>query len=286
LIACRKRAEIKKILDDLRVNFKTVGFVPTMGYLHEGHLSLLKQASIQNDVVVVSIFVNPLQFGQNEDFDKYPRDEKRDLEILTASNVDIVFLPYIDEMYGSNFLTKVSVNRLSNLLCGKSRPGHFDGVCTVLAKLFNIIEPNNAYFGLKDYQQYIVVKKMATDLNFKTKIIGLPIVRDADGLAISSRNAYLSLKERESALCLNRSFNLVESLLKNGIRDPYLIKDKVMEYIMNFNKTKIDYIEIVDTETLESLIELKDTFLLALAIFVGKTRLIDNKIFFLKNYGI
>lgn len=286
MIACRKRAEIKKILDDLRVNFKTVGFVPTMGYLHEGHLSLLKQASIQNDVVVVSIFVNPLQFGQNEDFDKYPRDEKRDLEILTASNVDIVFLPYIDEMYGSNFLTKVSVNRLSNLLCGKSRPGHFDGVCTVLAKLFNIIEPNNAYFGLKDYQQYIVVKKMATDLNFKTKIIGLPIVRDADGLAISSRNAYLSLKERESALCLNRSFNLVESLLKNGIRDPYLIKDKVMEYIMNFNKTKIDYIEIVDTETLESLIELKDTFLLALAIFVGKTRLIDNKIFFLKNYGI
>jgi pantoate--beta-alanine ligase len=286
MIACKKIVEIKKILEDLSVNGRSVGFVPTMGYIHEGHLSLVKQASIENNVVVVSIFVNPLQFGQNEDFDKYPRDEKRDLEILTANNVDIVFLPDIDEMYDNNFLTKVSVNKLSNLLCGKSRPGHFDGVCTVLAKLFNIIEPNKAYFGLKDYQQYVIVKKMVKDLNFKTEIIGLPIVRDADGLAISSRNVYLSHKERESALCLNKSFNLVESLLRDGIRDPYLIKKKVMEFIMNFKNTKIDYIEIVDTESLESLTELKDTFLLALAIFVGKTRLIDNKIFFLKNYSI
>lgn len=286
MITCRKIAEIKEILKDIRKDCKTVGFVPTMGYIHEGHISLVKQALRENDVVVVSIFVNPLQFGQNEDFDKYPRDEKRDLEILNANMVDVVFMPNVDEMYDNNFLTKVSVNKLSNLLCGIRRPGHFDGVCTVLTKLFHIIEPNNAYFGLKDYQQYIIVKKMVRDLNFKTAIIGLPIVRDADGLAVSSRNVYLSDKERESALCLNKSFNVVDNLLKNGIRDPQLIKDRVREFITSFENTTVDYIEIVDTETLESLIALKDTFLLALAVFVGKTRLIDNKIFSLKNYSI
>ena len=254
-----------------------------MGSTHDGHISLVKKALEENDIVIVSIFVNPMQFGPNEDFDKYPRDEKRDLAILDANSVDIVFLPENDDLYENNFLTKIRVNKLSDVLCGKSRPGHFDGVCTVLSKLFHIIEPDRAYFGLKDYQQYIIVKKMVYDLNFNTIIIGLPIVRDTDGLAISSRNIYLSPHERTTALCLNKSFNIVEKLLENRVTVSTIIKNEVIEYIIGFKNTKIDYIEIVDTETLEPLNELKESFLIALAVFVGNTRLIDNRIFNIKS---
>ena len=279
MIVCRRIDEIKNFLKKIKDENKSVGLVPTMGYIHNGHVSLIKKALEENDVVIVSIFVNPLQFGKNEDFNKYPRDEKKDLEILGTNNVDIAFLPEVDEMYNNKFLTKISVDKLSYLLCGKSRPGHFDGVCTVLAKLFNIVKPNSAYFGLKDYQQYIIVKTMVADLNFDIEIIGLPIVRDVDGLAISSRNIYLSFEERCIALCLNKSFNIVENLLKKGIRDPLIIKNNVIQYITGFNSTRIDYIEIVDIETLEPLNEVKENFLLALAVFIGNTRLIDNKIF-------
>jgi pantoate--beta-alanine ligase len=279
MIVCRRIDEIKNFLKKIKDENKSVGLVPTMGYIHNGHVSLIKKALEENDVVIVSIFVNPLQFGKNEDFNKYPRDEKKDLEILGTNNVDIAFLPEVDEMYNNKFLTKISVDKLSYLLCGKSRPGHFDGVCTVLAKLFNIVKPNSAYFGLKDYQQYIIVKTMVADLNFDIEIIGLPIVRDVDGLAISSRNIYLSFEERCIALCLNKSFNIVENLLKKDIRDPLIIKNNVIQYITGFNSTRIDYIEIVDIETLEPLNEVKENFLLALAVFIGNTRLIDNKIF-------
>ena len=282
MILCRKIDEAKNIIKELKKHHKSIGFVPTMGYIHEGHISLVKKAEEENSVVVVSIFVNPLQFGENEDFTKYPRDEKRDLEILELNNVDIAFLPEVNEMYCDKFLTKIRVNKLSDVLCGKSRPGHFDGVCTVLSKLFHIIEPDRAYFGLKDYQQYIIVKKMVCDLNFNIKIIGLPIIRDKDGLAISSRNTYLSPENRKIALCLNKSFTIVEDLLKNGVIQPSIIKNKTTEFILGFKNTKVDYIEIVDTQTLEPLSELKDNFLLALAIFIEKTRLIDNKIFSLK----
>ncbi len=285
MILCRKIDEVKNILKNLKKQCKSVGFVPTMGYIHEGHISLVKKALEENDVVIASIFVNPLQFGPNEDFAKYPRNEKRDLAILDSNNVDIVFLPENDEMYGNNFLTKIRVDKLSDVLCGKSRPGHFDGVCTVLSKLFHIIEPDRAYFGLKDYQQYIIVKKMVSDLNFNIKIVGLPIVRDDDGLAISSRNIYLSPENRKTALCLNKSFNIVENLLKNGILEPSIIKNKIKEYILGFKNTRVDYIEIVDTETLEPLNEFKENFLLALAVFIGNTRLIDNRIFSLKSYN-
>jgi pantoate--beta-alanine ligase len=285
MILCRKIDEVKNILKNLKKQCKSVGFVPTMGYIHEGHISLVKKALEENDVVIASIFVNPLQFGPNEDFAKYPRNEKRDLAILDSNNVDIVFLPENDEMYGNNFLTKIRVDKLSDVLCGKSRLGHFDGVCTVLSKLFHIIEPDRAYFGLKDYQQYIIVKKMVSDLNFNIKIVGLPIVRDDDGLAISSRNIYLSPENRKTALCLNKSFNIVENLLKNGILEPSIIKNKIKEYILGFKNTRVDYIEIVDTETLEPLNEFKENFLLALAVFIGNTRLIDNRIFSLKSYN-
>lgn len=285
MILCRKIDEVKDIIKEVKKQHKSLGFVPTMGYIHEGHISLVKKALEENDVVIASIFVNPLQFGPNEDFDKYPRDEKKDIKILNANNVDILFLPENNEMYGNNFLTKISVDRLSNVLCGRSRPGHFDGVCTVLSKLFHIIEPDRAYFGLKDYQQYIIVKKMVSDLNFNITIVGLPIVRDSNGLAISSRNIYLSPENREIALCLNKSFNIVENLLKNGITKPTIIKNKINEYILGFKNTRIDYIEIVDIETLEPLDELKENFLLALAVFVGNTRLIDNRIFSLKSYN-
>jgi pantoate--beta-alanine ligase len=282
---CRKILEVKKELKELKQKQKSIGYVPTMGFIHDGHTSLVKKARQVNDIVIVSIFVNPLQFGENEDYNRYPRNEKKDLEILNANKVDIVFLPEAQEMYDLNFLTKITVAKLSNVLCGKSRPGHFDGVCTVLAKFFHIIEPEKAYFGLKDYQQYIIVKKMVNDLNFNISIEGLPIVRDSDGLALSSRNIYLSPEERKTALCLYKSFTIVEELLNKGITSPTTIKDSIAEYIGSFKSTKIDYIEIVDPETLEPLDTLLNKpFLVALAIFVGNTRLIDNKIFTIEHH--
>lgn len=264
--------EIKKIKRD---NI-SIGFVPTMGYLHKGHISLIKKAREENDIVITSIFVNPTQFGPNEDFEKYPRDESRDLQKCEESGCDIVFLPQVDEMYPDSFLTFVQVEELGKGLCGKSRPTHFRGVTTVLTKLFNIVKPDRAYFGQKDAQQLVIVKKMVEDLNMDVEIIGCPIVREADGLAISSRNTYLSPEERNDALFLNKSLKLAKNLIKNGEKNISIIKNEMKETILSGNNNSIDYIEFVDTKTLNPVSEIKDKVLIAIAVKVGKTRLIDN----------
>lgn len=264
--------EIKKIKRD---NI-SIGFVPTMGYLHKGHISLIKKAREENDIVITSIFVNPTQFGPNEDFEKYPRDESRDLQKCEENGCDIVFLPQVDEMYPDSFLTFVQVEELGKGLCGKSRPTHFRGVTTVLTKLFNIVKPDRAYFGQKDAQQLVIVKKMVEDLNMDVEIIGCPIVREADGLAISSRNTYLSPEERNDALFLNKSLKLAKNLIKNGEKNISIIKNEMKETILSGNNNSIDYIEFVDTKTLNPVSEIKDKVLIAIAVKVGKTRLIDN----------
>lgn len=264
--------EIKKIKRD---NI-SIGFVPTMGYLHEGHISLIKKAKEENDIVITSIFVNPTQFGPNEDFEKYPRDESRDLQKCEENGCDIVFLPQVDEMYPDSFLTFVQVEELGKGLCGKSRPTHFRGVTTVLTKLFNIVKPDRAYFGQKDAQQLVIVKKMVEDLNMDVEIIGCPIVREADGLAISSRNTYLSPEERNDALFLNKSLKLAKNIIENGEKNICTIKDKIEQTILSGNNNTIDYIEFVDTKTLNPVSEIKDNVLIAIAVKVGKTRLIDN----------
>ncbi|MEF3255078.1 MAG: pantoate--beta-alanine ligase [Deferribacterales bacterium] len=271
--------EVRNIIKVVKKEGKSVGFVPTMGYLHDGHLSLVDKANDENDFVVVSIFVNPTQFGPNEDLDRYPRDLKRDESLLIDRDVDLLFYPDVKTMYPEGFKTYVNVEDITEPLCGGKRPGHFRGVATVVCKLFNIVMPDKAYFGLKDYQQYLVIKTMAKDLNFDIDIIGMPIVREADGLAMSSRNVYLKGDERESALSLNRSFAIVEEYLKKRVRDPYIIVDAIEKFISSHPYTKIDYVEIVDKDSLKRINKIDGSFLLALAVFVNKTRLIDNKIF-------
>lgn len=257
---------------------KTIGFVPTMGCLHDGHLSLIRKARRDADCVVVSIFVNPTQFGPNEDLKKYPRDIKRDLGLLRASGVDIVFTPGIKSLYPDKFSTYVDVEDLTNGLCGASRPGHFRGVTTIVVKLFNIIKPDIAYFGQKDAQQAILIKKMVHDLNMDIKIKIIPIVREKDGLAMSSRNKYLSSHERKKALSLNRSLESAKVLYRKGERDSYKIIKKMQGMIPQNNGTKIDYIDVVDIEDLKPVKRISGKTLVALAVKVGKTRLIDNTI--------
>lgn len=272
-----KRA--KEIVKDARNSGKKVGLVPTMGYLHEGHLSLVKQSKENTDFTVVSIFVNPAQFGPNEDFDRYPRDFKRDEALLKEFGVDMVFYPTVDEMYPPSYSTYVNVEKITDHLCGASRPGHFRGVATVVCKLFHIIEPDKAFFGLKDYQQFLVIKKMVNDLNMNINVIGVPIVREKDGLAMSSRNVYLSAEERRSALSLSQSFQVVQEELSKGNRDADSIIKKVEDFISSHPFTKIDYIEIANPDTLEKICKINGRFLYALAVYINKTRLIDNKIF-------
>lgn len=272
-------AEYREAISTFRNEQKKVGFVPTMGFLHEGHLSLVRECKKENDVVVVSIFVNPTQFGEGEDFGSYPRSLDKDIKLLEAEGVDFLFAPSVGEMYEKGFSTKVSVGGLTEYLCGSSRPGHFDGVALVVTKLLNIIMPDTAYFGMKDYQQLQVIKRFVRDLNMPTNIKGMPIMRDKDGLALSSRNSYLTPSERESALCLNRSFNIVKESLENGEKDAKQIIKLVQNFITGFPYTKIDYIEIVDPETLAPLDRVDKDFLVALAVYVGKARLIDNNIF-------
>lgn len=270
---------LKQILSMETSSGKKIGFVPTMGYLHDGHLSLVKKAKNENDVVVTSIFVNPTQFGPNEDLDRYPRDFERDKALLESVNCDIVFSPSAEDMYPKTFSTKVTVSGITDKMCGKSRPGHFDGVATVVLKLFNIVSPDNAYFGMKDYQQLLVIKKMINDINLDIKVHGCPIVREKDGLAMSSRNVYLSEKERFSALSLNRSFEIVQKMLDEGVRNSDEILSRVRDFIDKHDFVKIDYVVLSDTETLEPIHKIECSFFLAMAVFVGKTRLIDNKIF-------
>lgn len=266
--------EFKKI----RANLDgTVGFIPTMGYLHEGHLSLVKRARTENDCTAVSIFVNPKQFGPQEDFFKYPRDIEKDLSLLASVKTDIVFLPSVDELYPDSYETYVQLEVLSQKLEGTVRPGHFTGVATILTKLFHIIQPTRSYFGQKDAQQVAIVKKMVNDLNFPLKVIVCDTIREPDGLAMSSRNVYLSKTQRQEAVVLYQSLTVAQALVKKGERDPEAIK-KAMEQIIQATSGKIDYISVADTQTLEE----KDTAgkgtLISLAVRFGNTRLIDNVI--------
>jgi len=258
---------------------REVGFVPTMGYLHEGHLSLVRRARKENDVVVVSIFVNPIQFGPNEDYDRYPRDLERDRIILEREGVDYLFCPSVQDMYPQGFSTYVEVKGLTEGLCGASRPGHFRGVTTVVTKLLNIVLPTRAYFGEKDFQQLQVVRRLVRDLNLPVEIVGCPIVREKDGLAMSSRNVYLTESERKSALSLYKGLKLAKELFEKGERRASVIKERVRDLILSFPGTKIDYVEIVSPGDLNPVDEVREGDVIALAVFVGNTRLIDNYVF-------
>jgi len=273
----RSVKEMQAISRSLFKTGREVGFVPTMGYLHKGHLSLVRRARSENDVVVVSIFVNPTQFGPNEDYERYPRDEERDRKLLEEEGADYLFIPSVSEMYPEGYSTFVEVLGLTEGLCGAKRPGHFRGVATVVTKLLNIVFPTRAYFGEKDYQQLQVIKRLVRDLNIPVEVVGCPIVREEDGLAMSSRNTYLSPEERESALSLYKGLKLAEELFESGERNPEVIKKRVEEFILSHPKVeKIDYVEIVDPENLKPVKEVREGDVIALAVFVGKTRLIDN----------
>ncbi len=276
----RKPEEMQRLADQWRRQGKVIGFVPTMGALHEGHLSLVRIARERADVVVVSIFVNPTQFGPGEDYQRYPRDLEGDLAKCEAEGVDAVFAPEVEDMYPEGFSTFVEVQGLTEELCGKFRPGHFRGVTTVVTKLFNIVKPHFAVFGLKDAQQFFVIKRMVRDLNFDIEIVPGQTVREPDGLAMSSRNAYLTPEERRQAPALYRALLLAKDLiLKEGVKDPEQVKKAMRDLIEREAPLgKIQYIEIVDTENLKPVKEIKGEVLIALAAFFGKARLIDNVI--------
>lgn len=260
----------------LKKEGKSIGLVPTMGYLHEGHISMARAAKKHTDVVVLSVFVNPLQFGPNEDYKRYPRDIKHDEELATSGGVDIMFCPSAEEMYPDGYVTHVTVDSLTNLLCGASRPGHFQGVTTVVNKLFNIVKPNVGYFGQKDAQQVAVIRKMVRDLNMDIEIKAMPIIRERDGLAMSSRNVYLSEPERKEALVLHQALEKAAALAKLGERDAKRIVRVAKDLIAQKSLVRIDYISIVDTKDLRDVSVVSEEALIALAAFVGKTRLIDN----------
>ncbi|MGL5085436.1 MAG: pantoate--beta-alanine ligase [Clostridium sp.] len=257
----------------------SVGFVPTMGYLHEGHKSLIEKAFSENDRVVVSIFVNPMQFGPKEDLSSYPRDLENDKMLCKDAGADIIFNPENTEMYFEDFSTYIDINGLSEELCGKSRPIHFRGVCTVVSKLFNIVPANRAYFGEKDAQQLAVIKRIVRDLDFNIEIIGCPIIREKDGLAKSSRNSYLSEAERSAAVILSRSLELGKSLLNNGERDCEVIKNTIIENLTKEKLARIDYVQVVDSLSMKVVEKVEKSILVAIAVNIGKTRLIDNFIF-------
>lgn len=257
---------------------KSIGFVPTMGYLHEGHASLVKTAKKHTDIVVMSIFVNPIQFGPNEDYADYPRDINRDEEMARGAGVDVIFYPSVEKMYPEGYATYVNVEGLTDNLCGKTRPCHFKGVTTVVAKLFWIVKPDIAYFGQKDAQQAIVIKKMAQDLNMDVEIKVLSTVREKDGLAMSSRNSRLSESERKDAPVLYQSLLKAKELVASGERDAKVIIKTIEGIIRTKPSTRIDYISIADTKNLTDVDVISGQALIALAVFIGKTRLIDNMI--------
>lgn len=269
--------EVRAQVKQWRQEGKTVGLVPTMGYLHEGHESLIKKAVEQNDAVVVSVFVNPMQFGPAEDLASYPRDLDADAKLCEAAGADLIFHPEPEEMYDEGFCSFVDMNGLTNALCGLSRPVHFRGVCTVVNKLFNIVQPDRAYFGEKDAQQLAVVKRMVRDLNMDIEIVGCPIIREADGLAKSSRNTYLSPESRKSAVILSKSIFMGKKMIEDGERNAETVKTAMRELINSVPLTDIDYIEIVDVNTMKSLDVIQGEILCAIAVNVGgEARLIDN----------
>ncbi|TCL56658.1 pantoate--beta-alanine ligase [Kineothrix alysoides] len=253
----------------------SIGFVPTMGYLHEGHQSLINRAA-ENDRIVLSIFVNPMQFGQNEDLASYPRDLERDSRLCEENGVDLIFYPEPEEMYGADFCSYVDMSVLTEELCGLSRPVHFRGVCTVVLKLFNIVTPDRAYFGEKDAQQLAIIKRMVKDLNINVEVIGCPIVREMDGLAKSSRNTYLNTEERKAALVLYGGIQIGKKLIKDGERDAVALIKEIKGYIEKEPLAKIDYLKAVDAMTMSQVEKLDRRVLVAMAVFIGKTRLIDN----------
>lgn len=271
--------QLKQVVRDVKRQGKTVGLVPTMGYLHEGHLTLMRRARQEQGLVIATLFVNPLQFGPQEDYADYPRDLARDCELAESTGIDVLFAPAVDEMYpagNGKTLTFVDVEKITASLCGASRPGHFRGVATVVTKLFNIAEADVAYFGQKDAQQVAVIRRMAEDLNMNVKIVAVPIVRESDGLAMSSRNKYLDSAQRQAALVLSRSLERAATLLAAGERDSSLIVATVRDLISQEPLAEIDYVSLVDPLTMEALDRVEARALLALAVKFGKTRLIDN----------
>jgi pantoate--beta-alanine ligase len=258
---------------------KSIGFVPTMGYLHAGHLSLVQSAEDDNDCSVVSIFVNPTQFGPDEDYDSYPRDLKSDAAKLADMGVDYLFAPDVEDFYPKGYNTFVEVEKLTENLCGSARPGHFRGVTTVLTKFFNIIQPDRAYFGKKDFQQLIVVKRLVDDLNFLVEVVGVDIVRESDGLAKSSRNKLLSSQTRAEAVVLNQSLEEAEKLIReDGIKDAHYLKQLITDKINAKKTLEVDYVALVDPDILEDIEKIGSEVLIALAVFTDKTRLIDNRL--------
>jgi len=277
-----KIGEIKTEIKRQRAEGKSIGFVPTMGFLHEGHLSLVRESLRKTDCTVVSLFVNPTQFGPQEDFEDYPRDLERDADILEKEGVDVVFVPDQNEMYPQGYKTYVEVQDLQDKLCGSSRPGHFKGVCTVVLKLFQIVDPDTAFFGQKDAQQALILKRMIRDLNLSVDIDVLPIVREVDGLALSSRNVYLNAEERKAALCLIKGLKQAEQMIKKGERKSSQIIQTIQQIINSEPMARMDYVEVVDLDNLDPLDKIEREALIALAVYVGKIRLIDNMIVILE----
>lgn len=272
------RKALKALVFSLKNKKWSIGFVPTMGYLHEGHLSLAKKSVDQNDFTVASIFVNPLQFGPKEDLKRYPRNFARDKALLQSAGVDALFVPDTDEFYPESFQTTVSVKRLSKPLCGRTRPIHFEGVATVVLKLLNLVEPDRLYLGQKDYQQCRVIEQMIEDLDLGVRVLRLPIVRESDGLAMSSRNVYLSTLERAQAVVLSQALLHAKDLIAAGAQNTSMLKAQILRLIAVAPKARVDYAEIVDAHTLEPVVKLKkgQTVVVALAVYFSKTRLIDN----------
>ena len=268
--------EMQQQADAWRSEGKRIALVPTLGYLHAGHLMLMKSARKHADIVVMSVFVNPTQFVQGEDFELYPRDLDRDTGMGAEVGVDVTFAPGVEEMYPEGHQTHVEVTRITLPLCGKHRPGHFRGVTTVVAKLFNVVKPHVAVFGEKDFQQLAVIRRMVRDLGFDVEILGHPIVREVDGLAMSSRNALLTPEERERALLINRALREVQAMFDNGERSVAVIVNKVRELVSSGEGMRIDYVEVRDPDSFEELTHIAGPALLALAVRIGKTRLIDN----------
>ncbi|WP_372713031.1 pantoate--beta-alanine ligase [Ilyobacter sp.] len=270
--------EIRKKVQQWKKDGCSVGFVPTMGYLHDGHKSLIEKAASENDKVVVSVFVNPKQFDNASDLETYPSNIQGDKDLVTVAGGDIIFAPTAAEMYPDGFATMVDIEGLDKELCGATRPGHFRGVCTVVTKLFMIVAPDRAYFGEKDFQQLAIIKRFTKDMNIPVEVIGCPIVREEDGLAMSSRNSKLSPEERRKALIIIEALNVIKEMVYQGTTDVEELKKEAFRKISTMDIAKIDYFEIVDPDTLEKIDVVKEKALAATAVFIGKTRLIDNMI--------
>lgn len=275
MLVIDKIPEMQSLANNLRMS-KIIGFVPTMGFLHEGHLSLVRKSKEMTDLTVVSIFVNPIQFGPNEDFDRYPRDINRDKMLLEKEGVDILFFPHAEDMYPKGYKTFVKVKEMEDYLCGKTRKGHFEGVATVVTKLFNIVKPHYAFFGKKDYQQLKIIERMVRDLNMDINIVACPTVREADGLAMSSRNTYLTPEERKKAGAIFSALKRAEELFIKGEKNAKKLISEASSILSSVEGLKIEYVSIVDSETLEEVSEIEESAVLAIACRMGETRLIDN----------